>query len=232
VLRKIYFDNARKLLASSLPTPTLRARRTTRDFVPDGDLGKEIWRTAAPVIIDRLLASGAAKPELSTTVRALWSAEFLYLSYECPYHQIVTFPVGSATGKRFDLAKEGASLWDRDVVEAFIAPDAAAPARYGEFETAPTNERLDLLVDLPRKDFAWASGFQTATRVDRRSHVWTCEMRIPLRALSPTAPSAGTEWRINLYRQEASRHAFLAWHPTLTATAHTPARFGRLEFTE
>jgi hypothetical protein len=48
VLRKIYFDNARQLLARSLPT-RLQARRTARDFVPDADLTKTIWQTTPPV---------------------------------------------------------------------------------------------------------------------------------------------------------------------------------------
>jgi hypothetical protein len=38
VLRKIYFDNARKLLARSLPLPTVTATRIETDFVPDGRL--------------------------------------------------------------------------------------------------------------------------------------------------------------------------------------------------
>ena len=52
VLRKIYFDNARRLLARSLPTPVLKARRTTRDFEPDGDLTRTVWQTAVPVCLE------------------------------------------------------------------------------------------------------------------------------------------------------------------------------------
>jgi len=34
VLRKVYFDNARRLLAPSLPLPVLKARRVAKDFEP------------------------------------------------------------------------------------------------------------------------------------------------------------------------------------------------------
>jgi hypothetical protein len=232
VLRKIYFDNARKLLARSLPTPMALARRTTRDFRPDGDLSKTLWQTARPVRIECQLRDAAAFPELSTTVRSLWSDQFLYLAFQCPYTRLTAFEPARTSGERYDLKQEGVSLWDRDVVEAFIGTDAQAAQRYAEFEVAPTNERLDVLVNLPNKDFDWSSGFSSAVKVDRHRKTWTCEMRIPLSALSLSKASVGTRWRLNLYRKDRANHAFLAWNPTLTGTTHTPERFGTLEFVE
>jgi predicted TIM-barrel fold metal-dependent hydrolase len=232
VLRKIYFDNARKLLARSLPTPVALARRTTRDFQPDGDLSKTIWQTVKPVRVECQSRDGAARPELSSTVRLLWSDKFLYLAYQCPYTKLTTFEPARPDGERFDVTKQGVSLWDRDVVEAFIGTDAQAAQRYAELEVAPTNERLDVLVNLPAKDFGWSSQFSSAVQVNKHGKTWTCEMRIPLSALSPSKPAAGTRWRLNLYRKDAANRAFLAWNPTLTDTTHTPERFGVLEFVE
>jgi predicted TIM-barrel fold metal-dependent hydrolase len=232
VLRKIYFDNARKLLARSLPLPVAKARHTTCDFEPDGDLAKTLWQTATPARLECLSGDGTARPELSTSVRTLWSADFLYLGYECPCTDLTVFELPKAGGKRFALDREGMSLWDRDVVEAFIGSDPQNIGRYGEFEVAPTNERLDLMVNLPDKDFQWDSGFRSATRVNRKAGVWTCEMRIPLKSLSSSAPGAGARWRLNLFRADRAHRAFLAWSPTLVASAHTPERFGVLEFVE
>ena len=232
VLRKIYFDNARKLLARSLPTPIVKARRTTRDFQPDGDLSKTIWQTVTPVRIECQSRDGAARPELSSTVRLLWSDQFLYLAYQCPYTKLTTFEPARLSGERFDVSREGVSLWDRDVVEAFIGTDAQAAQRYTEFEVAPTNEHLDLRVDLPAKDFDWTSQFSSGVKVNRHRKTWTCEMSIPLSALSSSKPAAGTCWRLNLYRKDRANHAFLAWNPTLTPTTHTPERFGVLQFVE
>ena len=219
VLRKIYFDNARKLLARSLPAPTLRAARIETDFAPDGDTAKRAWQTAAPVTLERESRSATARPEMTTTARALWSKKFLYLAYECPFTKLTVFEPVQKT-ERF-------GLWERDVVEAFIASDTNNVRRYTEYEVSPTNERLD--VKIPEKDFAWSSGFESATRVDEKAKRWTVEMRIPWRALSKTKPATGVRWRINLYRCDYANNAFLAFNPALTGTFHTPERFGILE---
>ncbi len=232
VLRKIYFDNARKLLARSLPLPVVKARHTTRDFEPDGDLAKAIWQTAAPARLECVCRDGSVRPELSTSVRILWSADFLYLGYECPCAKLTVFDPPQFDRKRFSLVQDRVSLWDRDVVEAFIGTDPDQPRHYGEFEVAPTNERLDLMVSLPDKDFQWESHFSSATRVNLKAGLWTCEMRIPLRALCASPPHAGSRWRLNLFRADRAHQAFMAWSPTLTGSAHTPERFGTLEFVE
>ena len=233
VLRKVYFDNARKLLARSLPTPLIGARHISQDFELNGRLQNPLWQTAQPVRLEQTSRDGAVRPELSTAIRALWSDQFLYLAFEAPYRNLTIFEPPNLTGKRFDLQTEGASLWDRDVVEAFIGTDRENPKHYAEFEVAPTNERLDLMVkDLPEKDFAWNSQWTTATHVDSKPRTWTCEMRIPLKALSPDQPAAGTRWQANFYRCDRVQRGFLAWNPTLQGTFHVPERFGILQFKE
>jgi hypothetical protein len=232
VLRKIYFDNARQLLARSLPTPVLKARRTTRDFEPDGDLSKTLWQTATPVQMETQSDDGAIRPDISTTVRCLWSAKYLYLAYRCPFTELTVFDPPQYDHKRFGVPHGGDGLWDRDVVEAFVGSDTNHINHYTEYEVAPTNERLDLSVNLPDKDLAWESHFQSAVKIDRKDSVWDCEIRIPLEALGATSPAAGTKWRINLYRGDIAHKAGLAWNPCLTQTFHTPERFGVLEFVE
>lgn len=222
VLRKIYFDNARKLLARSLPTPVLTASHISDEIVLDGVLRETPWKKAEPVQLEQESRSAAVRPELSTTARALWSDKFLYLSFDCPFTRLTTFEPKQAT-ERF-------GLWERDVVEAFIGTDAANIRRYTEYEVSPANERLD--VKLPEKDFAWSSGFESAVRVDERAKRWTAELRIPLEALSDARPDAGTRWRINLYRCDYANRAFLALRPVLAGSFHTPERFGILEFAD
>ena len=118
------------------------------------------------------------------------------------------------------------------MVEAFIGSDPQNARRYTEFEVAPTNEKLDLTLNLPEKDFAWSSGLESAVKVDKKAKVWTCEMRIPLKALNESKPTAGSRWRINFYRGDRANNAFLAWSPTLTGSFHAPEKFGVLEFAE
>lgn len=139
VLRKIYFDNARKLLARSLPTPVLSARHISQDFELNGCLRSALWQTARPVRLDQASRDGTVRPELTTALRALWSDQFLYLAFEVPFTHLKIFEPPQAGRKRFDLHKEGVSLWDRDVVEAFIGADEANTRHYAEFEVAPSN---------------------------------------------------------------------------------------------
>lgn len=201
-------------------SPVLTATRIKKDFAPDGDLAKSSWRSAPAVLVERGSRDGATRSALATTVRALWTDEFLYLAFDCPFTELTVFePV---------QAHERFGLWERDVVEAFIGSDAANPRRYTEFEVSPTNERLD--VKLPEKDFAWSSRFESATRIDRQRRRWTAEMRIPISELCDARPQHGTQWRINLYRCDYANKAFLALNPTLTGTFHTPERFGVLKF--
>jgi hypothetical protein len=226
VLRKIYFDNARRLLVRSLPFTTVRAHRITRDFKPDGRLREREWSQAEPFHLEQEAVDGRARPEISTTCRALWSDRFLYLAYECPFTELTDF--GKARpGER--VSKDG-SLWDKDVVEFFCAPNPSQLNHYTEYEWAPNNEALDLRLRRPESDFVWSSGMQWQVLVDRGRKVWTCEVRIPLSALSETAPKVGTRWRANLYRIDRAHRAFLASNPLLSGSFHTPGRFGWLEF--
>ena len=220
VLRKIYFDNARKLLARSLPLPTVKAARIDKDFDLDGKLGDAAWKTASPAWMDAQSRDYSGRPKVATPVKVLWSDTHLYLGYECPFEKLSTFEP-----PQFD--KERLGLWDRDVVEAFIE---STPGEYTEFEVAPTNEKLDLILFGDKRDFDWSSGFQSAVHIDEAAKVWTCEMKIPLKSLAKARPEAGTRWRMNLYRCDKSQNAYTAWSPTLTGTFHTPAKFGILEF--
>lgn len=221
VLRKIYFDNARRLLARSLPAPRVRALRVDRDFEPGR--GGAVWQKASPTWLDAESLTGAARAELATEVRLLWSDRHLYLRYVCPFRQLTVFEPPLRDGERM-------GLWERDVVEAFVGPDPDRPEHYLEFELAPTGETLDVAVTLPEKDFAWQSGLRAWVLVDEKASRWTAEMRIPRTAFRAEWPQPGARWRLNLYRCDRAERASLAWRPTLQRSFHAPARFGFVEF--
>jgi len=229
VLRKVYFDNARQLLVRSLPASVLKARRISQDFAIDGSLRNPLWATAQATCLDQQSLDGKVRPDIATSVRALWSAQFLYLAWECPFTHLTVFP-RQTDRERADLAKDGERLWERDVIEAFLGADASKPNHYAEFEVAPTNERLDVMLNLPAKDFAWSSGFESAVVLDKKARVWTCEMRIPLKSVTESSPGSGTRWRMNLFRCDRANLAALAWRPALRGSFHAPDRFGALEF--
>ncbi len=222
VLRKIYFDNARRLLARALPAPVLTAKRIPGAGARIDDVA---WDSAPPVWLDQNTRDAAARPELATEVRVLWNDDHLHLRWIAPYTELTTFEPAQPDQERI-------GLWEKDVVEAFIRSDPDRPGHYTEFQVAPNNMKLDLRLALPERDFPWSSGFRTAVRVDATTKTWTATMSIPLRSLSDTAPTSGTRWRINVYRCDYAHKAFLAWRPTLQGSFHVPERFGVLQFGE
>jgi predicted TIM-barrel fold metal-dependent hydrolase len=224
VQRKVYFDNARKLLAQSYPAPVMHARRTADAIEPDGQLNEAAWATAPAGRIEYALSDCVAYPDLSTSVRVLWNDDWLYLAYEAPYTEL--------TMADPPQEKERLGLWDDDVVEVFVDSDATNPRAYEEFEWAPNGEQLDVRLNLPDGDFAWQSGMQSTVRIDREAKIWRVEARIPLSAFGDHPPEIGDRWRVNFYRNDAANNVFLAWRPTLSDTAHKPERFGWLEFVE
>mgnify|MGYP002629770621 CR=1 FL=1 len=226
--RKIYFDNAHRLFAQSIPLPTVVAQHIDRDFVPDGKLDEPEWAAAMPVRLEYQSMDRMARPELSTPVRLLWSDKFLYLSYECPYRELSIWPRPDVAAP--EQKQERLGLWDYDVVEAFIGSEPDQINRYTEFEWAPSGESLDLKLDLPKKDFDWTANAESAVSVDEAAKIWHVEVRIPLIALSETPPKPLTRWKINLFRHDRSDNAFLAFSPPLKGSFHTPERFGWLEF--
>lgn len=173
--------------------------------------------------------TGAAHPSSGTAIRAQYTDKHLYLRYDAPFSQLTTFEPPR-------LDSERAGLWDRDVVEAFIGPELENQKRYLEFEVAPTNEKLDLVIAPEIPELAdrlkWNSGFKSWVKADKKNKVWTTMMRIPLAALSSAPVQDGVRWRINFYRIDRANQAFLAWNPTLVRTFHAPERFGWLEFRE
>lgn len=227
-LRKIYFDNARRLLARVLPVLVLRATRVSHEESGEIERGTaeaaRLWERARPVWVDQSGSDGRVRPELATEVRALWSLTHLHLAFRAPFTRLTTFEPAEA--------KERIGLWERDVVEAFIGSDARNINRYTEFQVAPNGMKLDLRLELPKRDFEWDSGMTAGASVEASGRVWSARMSIPLTALSEHGPSVGTRWRINLFRCDYANDAFLAWRPTLDRTFHVPARFGVLEFWE
>lgn len=223
VLRKIYFDNARQLLAHALPLPQVKAHRVDADFALDGKLDEAVWQKASYVRTEQHINTAKVYPQVSTDVRVLWSDKYLYLGFRSPYTELTVFSPA-------ELDKERIGLWEKDVVEAFIDSDATTPKHYHEFEVSPNGEKLDLALGEGAGLFDWNSGFESAVSIDESAKIWTTEWRIPLSVLSPKAPKSGEQWRINFYRHDRAHNVFMGWNPTVSRTAHTPEKFGVLLF--
>ncbi|MEO6911718.1 MAG: carbohydrate-binding family 9-like protein [Edaphobacter sp.] len=185
------------------------------------------WRGALPVYAE-LDTHGKVVPGYRTEVRSRWTKGNLYLLYICPYEELNLKPSPSTT-------TETNQLWNWDVAEIFIGSDFKNIRRYKEFEVSPQGEWIDLDIDLDLPDhevgWKWNSGFQVTARIDRKAKIWYAAMRIPFAAIDPRAPAAGSVFRANLFRSQGPppRQKQITWKAPMTATFHTPERFGQLE---
>lgn len=202
------------------------------DFVPDGLLDKAVWRRAVWKSFDRDAFDSKRFPQSKTEAASFWTTRYVYFAFRCEYTTLNVYQGEDPAPKRWEL-------WNRDVVEVFANPDPERVNHYYEFEVAPNNQWIDLEIDLdktPFNDASWNSGFEHATRVDAGRHQWTCEMRIPVRALGVDALRPNADWRINFFRadgpSDGPQRRLLSWSPIRGAkrTFHAPANFGLVRF--
>jgi len=186
------------------------------------------WRRSGRVMIDTSWNGKAAADGRRTEVCLLWSETALYVRFDAEQNEPL---VVSANPQ---IATKTHQLWERDVCELFLAPDARNRRRYFEFEIAPTGEWLDLIVDWMKdepRDWGYASGMETSAKIEQGKV--TMVMKIPWTAFGKK-PAAGDVWLGNLFRQVGSgeTRGYLAWSPTMTATPqfHVPEKFGEFMF--
>jgi hypothetical protein len=206
----------------------IEARHTKLD-VAATDLDHPEWKKARAVRITRYWSGKDAPPVRHAEARLLWSSQALSVRFVCQQAEPLVVSEKPQTDKKT------MNLWDRDVCEIFIAPEARAVEHYYEFEAAPTGEWIDLAIHwMPeRRETEWnfQSGMTAAGRVSQGSV--TMAMRVPWRALGHT-PGPGERWRANLFRCVGSGdgRGYLAWQPTRTEQPafHVPQAFGWLVF--
>ncbi|HXY09581.1 MAG TPA: carbohydrate-binding family 9-like protein [Terriglobales bacterium] len=183
------------------------------------------WKQANPIAFSSDWQGRNPDPARETRVLVLWSQQTLYLRFECHYRDLHVFPDSEPSGRRDHL-------WDRDVAEAFLQSDPSRERFYREFEVSPNGMWVDLDI-FPGGLQDLKSGLERSVFLDEKSHVWSAELRIPLRSLTDRFdPSA--IWRANFFRLEGQQEAraYLAWQPTHTPQPnfHVPRAFGWLRF--
>lgn len=206
---------------------TMTSLRAAQDVAPLPDPSSEFWSKAPRVLLE-LDAGGKRVPRYATEVRSRWTPGYLYFLFVCPYDELYLKPNPTTT-------TETNELWNWDVAEVFIGSDFKDLRRYKEFEISPQGEWIDLDVDLHKPHhedgWVWNSGFQVAARIDRQAKIWYGAMRIPFPAIAAAPPTPGMQFRMNLFRGQGppSKWTSITWQPPLTATFHTPERFGLLK---
>lgn len=212
--------------------PVIVSKFSARDTRPDGNLDKPFWSDTSRVSFDQAAFTRTPYPESETRVASRWTRTFLYLAFWCRYQKINVFEGEDPHAERW-------GLWEKDVVEAFIAPDPAQSSHYFEFEVAPNNQWIDLEIDLTKRPFndaQWNSGFEHATRLDPKRQVWTSEWRIPIAALTRSDITPGGDWRVNFYRSDGAspNRRAMSWGALPLKlpqnSFHQPESFGILRF--
>jgi hypothetical protein len=149
--------------------------------------------------------------------------------FDCRQHEPLIVSAEPVTDKKT------LGLWDRDVCEVFLAPEADKPHLYYEFEAAPTGEWVDLGIQITPTgrvtDWDYQSRMSTATRVE--SDRLLIAIGIPWSNSIPK-PQTGAEWRANYFRCISlhPEERYLAWRPTYAPEPnfHVPDAFGTLCF--
>lgn len=227
VLGLNYTDNTMSQASdqNSRSTPTVVAIRLTEKTDAEGLPEKVAWEKAPAYSYDQDWKGENADPERATEVRLLWSPETLFLSFHCKYKTIYVFPDARPDGWRYEL-------WERDVAETFLQPDATDPFVYREFEVSPNGYWIDLAVSHGKIE-ELHSGLKRRVVMDEKAKTWTAELAIPMKALT-TQFDPKHAWRANFYRIEGETEPrfYSAWSPTYSPkpSFHVPSRFGTLEF--
>jgi Carbohydrate family 9 binding domain-like len=205
------------------------ATYSASDFAVDGNLSKRVWEHAKWVEFDHDPTGKKENPTVKTRVAAVWSDRYIYFAFSGRYDSLNVY-------EGEDISKERWELWNRDVVEVFLNPRPERVSHYYEFEVAPNNQWIDLEIEktkTPFNDAAWNSGFEHATKIDEKKHLWRTEMRIPLSAIGVDKIKSGDLWRVNFFRSAGrgtdEQRISLAWSSIPQGgTFHVPERFGVL----
>lgn len=207
--------------------PTAIAVRLTQKMGGDAFPAPSAWEKAPPQSFDHDWRGEHADPQRATEVRLLWTADTLFLRFHCLYRSIHVFPDARADGWRYEL-------WDRDVAETFLQPDASDPLVYREFEVSPNGFWIDLAVSHGTIE-ELHSGLRRRVVLDEKSRSWTAEMALPMNCLTSHFDSR-SPWRANFFRIEGETEPrfYAAWSPTHSPKPnfHVPAAFGTLAFRE
>lgn len=208
---------------------SLKIKHISKDF-SIGQLDDPAWKSASQTVIAKYWSGKAAPKERRFTARLLWSDMALYVRFDASQSEPLVVSEKAA------LTKKIHGLWDRDVCEIFIAPDASQRNKYFEFEIAPNGEWIDLRIEtgasLERKtDLDYRSGMTSSAKIEKNKVVMA--IKIPWEAFG-ARPRANDVWLGNLFRcvgKDPTR-GYLAWQPTKTATQnfHVPEKFGEFRF--
>lgn len=207
--------------------PTAFASRFASQRDTEGFPDSNAWAKCSPQRFEHDWRGENADPARSTGVRLLWAPDTLFVRFLANYKNITVFPEAREDGWRDEL-------WNRDVAEVFLQPHPREPWEYKEFEVSPNGFWIDLDIASGRKK-ELQSKLRRRVVQDAPAKIWTAELAIPMRSLTPDFNPKQT-WRVNFTRVEgrAEPRFYSAWSPTYSREPnfHVPGAFGKLVFRE
>jgi alpha-galactosidase len=194
------------------------------------DLESIVWHKSKAVYLTKLWSGRKAEISRQAEIRLLWNKKSLFVRFEA--NQTEPLIINST----IDKTRKAIDLWEKDVCEIFVAPNADEPEKYFEFEVAPTGEWIDLaIICSPEKretDWNYQSNMKVETKMLENKIISAIE--IPFAAFGKV-PNIGDIWLGNMFRciGEGETRGYLAWQPTFTEVPnfHVPTAFGKIEFT-
>lgn len=223
-----------------MPENTLFSYKTEEDESTLFNKDNPLWSRHDNVSIDR---SWLGRPRIKeigldwrnlTQVSSLWNDADLFFYFQCWYDSL-------NIDREIAQDRSVRGLWERDVVEIFLKPEAYDD--YFQIEVSPLGQWLDAHVHVPRVDvdFHWESKLKLAVSIEESEKIWRLFAALPFEGLmragrSVKRPADGEVWRLNLCRVagEEPRREYLSWRPTFTPQPdfHVPSSFGNLFFLE
>jgi alpha-galactosidase len=205
--------------------PTAHALRLKEDAGLDGFPGAGWWERTPAIRFERDWRGEHADPRRATEVRLLWSDQTLWIRFEAHYRELYVFSDARTDGWRDEL-------WERDVAEAFLQPDASDARVYKELEVSPNGFWIDLNIAHGEKE-EMRSGLRRRVIQNPAALTWTAELAVPMRSLTLEFDPKRS-WRANFFRVEGKVEPrfYSAWSPTMTPAPnfHVPEAFGHLGF--
>jgi hypothetical protein len=208
---------------------SLNITHISKDFSIDR-LDDLAWESASLTKINTYWSGKEAPDGRHFEARLLWSDTALYVKFSASQSGPLV------VSEKADVTQKTIGLWERDVCEIFVAPDASRRNKYFEFEVAPNGEWLDLGIEIlasleRRTDWDYTSGMTSAATIEKDKIVMA--IKIPWEAFG-ARPRVGDVWLGNLFRcvGEGPIRGYLAWRPTETEMPnfHVPERFGEFRF--
>lgn len=200
------------------------------DF-PIDRLDDPAWSGASQTVVTKYWSGKAAPDGRRFSARVLWSDTALYIRFDASQSEPLVI------SENPDITQKIRGLWDRDVCEIFIAPNASQRNKYFEFEIAPTGEWIDLAIEVAsqerKTDWDYKSGMTSAAKIEKGKVVMA--IKIPWKAFG-ARPKAGDVWLGNLFRcvgKDPTR-GYLSWQATKTKepSFHVPKAFGEFYFSK